>query len=104
MLGHEIELSPGDVGYIDILLGILGNVKDIPEWNEEVASLIKEQFQTLSSILITFRGSNSILIYAERIKSLLNDFSKLGAEEELDSKTDEIERLKSQVEMEKRKF
>lgn len=44
------------------------------------------------------------MIYAERIKSLLNDFSKLGAEEELDSKTDEIERLKSQVEMEKRKF
>ena len=41
MLGQEIELSPGDVGYIDILLGILGNVKDIPEWNEETANLVK---------------------------------------------------------------
>ena len=41
MLGHEIDLSPGDVGYIDILLGILSNVKDIPEFNEAVAELVR---------------------------------------------------------------
>jgi hypothetical protein len=71
MLGSEMDLTTGDRTYVDLLLNFLSGIKDAESVTPEFRTGVMNAFQSLSSLLVTFNGSSSILIYAERIKALL---------------------------------
>lgn len=92
-LSKNPELRPGDKNYITIFLRLS---RKIIESNsiEQTDSVIN----SLSSLLVTFKGSLSIRVYADRLQTLVQE-QKLGLQEmEIEGKKQELEKIKEEVE------
>lgn len=92
-LAKHADLRPGDKNYISIFSRLCQktiNGNSITETDNVVKSL--------SSLLVTYKGSLSIRIYADRLHALAQE-QKLGfQEEEINTKKQELEKIKEQVE------
>ncbi|OMJ86126.1 hypothetical protein SteCoe_12401 [Stentor coeruleus] len=92
-LTKNTDLRPGDKNYISIFSRLCQktiNSNNITETENVVKSL--------SSLLVTYKGSLSIRIYADRLQALCQEH-KLGYQEvEINIKKQELEKIKIQVE------
>mmetsp|Transcript_17226 Transcript_17226/g.17148 ORF Transcript_17226/g.17148 Transcript_17226/m.17148 type:complete len:350 (-) Transcript_17226:12-1061(-) len=88
-------LRPGDKNYIAILSRMCNKISNItpPAFKDNA-----EVLTSLSSLLVTFRGSLSIRIYADRLQSLAQDQKLAIQEYEIEQKKQEVNKLRDDVE------
>ncbi|OMJ74340.1 hypothetical protein SteCoe_26760 [Stentor coeruleus] len=91
-LTKNTDLRPGDKNYISIFSRLCQ--KTLNGNAEDTENVIK----SLSSLLVTYKGSLGIRIYADRLHALVQE-QKLGyQEEEINKKKEELEKIVEQVE------
>ncbi|CAG9324783.1 unnamed protein product [Blepharisma stoltei] len=88
-------LRPGDKNYIAILSRLCSKISNLipPAFKDNT-----EVLNSLSSLLVTFRGSLSIRIYADRLQSLAQDQKIAIQEYEIEQKKQEVDKLRTDVE------
>ena len=92
-MSRNPELRPGDKNYIAIFSRLCQKVIK----NNSIED-VDSVMQSLSSLLVTFKGSLSIRVYADRLQALAQE-QKLGFQElEIENKKQELEKIKEQVE------
>ncbi|CAG9326335.1 unnamed protein product [Blepharisma stoltei] len=83
---EKIILKPGDKSYVSILLRLCQKISEL-NYGEDRKN--EETLRSLSSLLITFRGSLTLKIYADRLKSLAHD-QKLALKEAKNANLEEL--------------
>mmetsp|Transcript_1681 Transcript_1681/g.3600 ORF Transcript_1681/g.3600 Transcript_1681/m.3600 type:complete len:333 (+) Transcript_1681:2-1000(+) len=68
LLNSLLNSRPGDSNYNSIFLRLIGKLLEVKEATD--AEKNKQVMEALSSLMVTFKGSSSLLIYGERLKSL----------------------------------
>ena len=96
---EEGELQAGEKNYISIAIRHLQQLTDMP-----TVTGTQEVLRALSSLLVTFTGSDAMLVLLERVKSIAIEQEKTLKYVEIDMKRAEIRNLRSQLESEKMKF
>ena len=87
------DLRPGDKNYINIFTRLCKSIIESGTM-EQTETVIK----SLSSLLVSFKGSLSIRVYADRLQALVQEL-KLGLQEqEIEKKRQELEKIKEEVE------
>lgn len=87
------DLRPGDKNYVNIFTRLCKSVIEAGTM-EQTETVIK----SLSSLLVSFKGSLSIRVYADRLQALVQEL-KLGLQEqEIEKKKQELEKIKEEVE------
>ncbi|OMJ81175.1 hypothetical protein SteCoe_18398 [Stentor coeruleus] len=91
-LAKNSDLRPGDKNYISIFIRL--SQKTLNGNIDDTENVIK----SLSSLLVSYKGSLSIRIYADRLHALVQE-QKLGyQEEEINKKKGELEKIVEKVE------
>ena len=92
-MSKNSELRPGDKNYISIFSRLCQKALSVT-CIEETDSILK----SFSSLLVTFKGSLSIRIYADRLQSLVQE-QKLGYQEiEIENTKAELDKIKEEAE------
>ena len=63
--------------------------------------MVRDTIANLTSLLITFKGSTIIFVYAERLKVLLLDFVRIYRDREIMMQTQELKNIQLQLEVPK---
>lgn len=93
-LNQSPDLRPGDKNYISIFWRLCEKALE-GESIEETDAVIK----SLSSLLVTFKGTLSIRVYADRLQMLIKE-QKIGyQEQEIELRKHELESLKEKTEV-----
>jgi hypothetical protein len=93
------SLKPGERNYLTMGMRHLQQLAEVPTIGET-----REVLSALSSLLVTFKGSDSILVFLERIRALALEQEKGLNMLEIALKRAEIHELQSQLNTEKRKL
>jgi hypothetical protein len=91
------DLKPGDKNYISIILRLCLKLT-----NNNYFSEIDYVLQSLSSLLISFRGSRTINLYADRLQSLAQELKIAIKEQEIEEKKKELAYFTEETEKKRR--
>lgn len=92
------EAKSGEKNYLGIMVRLLQQLTD-----GSTIEGTQEVLKSLSSLIATFTGSDSLLLFLERVRSLALEQESALKVVELTKKKEEIISLKEQVEVQKRK-
>ena len=99
LLVEEEGLKSGERSYLAMGIGHLQRLAEVPTLGET-----REVLNALSSLLVTFKGTDSILIFLERIRALALEQEKSLKMLEIALKRAEIHDLQSQLHSEQKKL
>lgn len=98
-LVEEESLKSGEKRYLTMGIQHLQQLAEMPTLGET-----REVLNALSSLLVTFQGTDSILIFLERIRALAIEQEKSLKTLEIALKRAEIHELQSQLQVEQKKL
>jgi hypothetical protein len=93
ILHKNSDLRPGDKNYISIYLRLSQKLLDETSI-QEIESVLK----SLSSLILSFKGSFSVGIYAERLQNLAREQKIAVQEKEIENQKESIQKIKDQLE------